>query len=335
VSGLVVVLLLASPAGWKAEEALAAPAKLNGCAVGDLDPARKGNEIVTVAATGEIFLVYRDGESWKHERIAKAPGEPIQCAIGDVDPAHPGNELVVVGMKAGEEKSDGPGAALVVRRDGDGWTSEVVLETQALIHGVCIGEFDPGRAGNEILCVGFPRTAVVLSRGKAVWTGELPGAGKTAVAFKGGAAVACQSGALVHVVQRDGTWYVGVLDRAPGGQARIATDGERVLTGRDDGALGLLANGKRADIHKEDQKLRGAVLADFDPRTPGIEAATAGYTGRVTVLHETGDGWKGKTVFTDSGKFHHLTAGELPGLGLALVGCGYSKRLTVITPDGG
>lgn len=335
-AGLLALLPLAcAPARWHTETAFTAPAKLNGCAIGDLDPRRAGNEIATVCANGDVYLVHRAGASWKHEKVAHLPGEMIQCAIGDVDPVHEGSELVVAGMKRGEERDDAPGAAHVIRLDGDAWKAEPLLETDALIHGVCVADLDPDRPGNEVLCVGFPARATVVGRDGDAWKTvaiiALEGAGKTAVPYRGGAAVTCKSGALLHV-HRAGGWKAEVLDRAPGGQARIATDGARILTGRDDGGLGLLDAQGRTDIYSESQRLRGAVLADLDPDSAGLEAATAGYSGKVTVLHPGKDGWRATTVFEDTGKFHHLTSGELPGCGdgVELAGCGYSKRLTVI-----
>jgi len=289
-------------AAWRTETALAAPAKLNGCAIGDVDPRWPGREIAVVAAGGEVFVVRRDGDGWKHERVARVDGEMIQCAIGDVDPRWPGRELAVVGMKTGEESAAGPGAAYVVRFDAEAgaWKTERVFEDPRLIHGVCIGDLDPDRPGREMLCVGFSARATLVARDGDTWkampAGELAGAGKTAVPYRGGAAVACQSGALVHMRKTAGGWTSKVLDRAPGGRARIATDGRRLLCGRDDGALDLVAPapdgsaGKRLKLHQEQGKLRGAALGDVDPDAPGLEAATAGYSGRVTVLYPQENG---------------------------------------------
>ncbi len=322
---------------WQATVVLEAPAKLSGCDIGDIDPRRPGNEIAAVGGNGEVYVVHRDGDAgWKHEVVARTQGEPIQCAIGDADPDREGAELVVVGMAAGNEDSGGAGAAHIIWWDGYGWKRKLLFEDSALIHGVCIGELDAARPGHEILLVGFSGRATLVYREGGAWltetAGDLGGAGKTAVVYRGGAAVACSAGTVVHVRKTGGRWSSEVLDRADAGQSRIGTDGTRLLVARDDGALGLIDRRVRTDIHKEGHKLRGAVLADLDPASPGIEAATAGYEGRITVLYPEGDAWRAETAFRDTGRFHHLVAGELlaAGQGPELAGCGYSRRLTVV-----
>jgi len=322
---------------WTATVVLEAPDKLSGCDIGDLDPRRPGNEIAAVCGNGEVYVVYRDGDAWRHEVIARTQGEPIQCAVGDADPSREGAELVVVGMAAGTEDSGGAGAAHLIWWDGYGWKRKLLFEDTALIHGVCIGDLDAARPGQEILLVGFSNRATMLFLEAGAWISEtaadLGSAGKTAVTYRGGAAVACNAGTVVHVRRRaNGSWQSEILDQAKAGQSRIGTDGRRLLAARDDGSLGLIGEAGRRDIHKEGQKLRGAVLADLDPAAPGLEAATAGYEGTITVLYPKGDAWRAEIVFRDTGRFHHLVAGELlaAGKGPELAGCGYSRRLTVV-----
>ena len=341
--GLILALLAAcggtgtgNAGKWTATVALEAPDKLSGCDIGNLDPRRPGNEIAAVCGNGEVYVVHRDGDAWRHEVVARTQGEPIQCAIGDADPEREGAELVVVGMAAGTEDSGGTGAAHLIWWDGYGWKRQLLFEDAALIHGVCIGELDVARPGQEILLVGFSNRATMLFKDRGAWISEtaadLGSAGKTAVIYRGGAAVACNAGTVVHVRKTGGSWRSEILDRAKAGQSRVGTDGRRLLVARDDGSLGLISETGRTDIHKEGQKLRGAVLADLDPAAPGLEAATAGYEGTITVLYPQGDSWRAETVFRDTGRFHHLVAGELldAGEGPELAGCGYSRRLTVV-----
>jgi hypothetical protein len=342
VAGLASVWLLGgfawaqeTPPRWTVEVAFTAPAKLGGCVIAEVDPARDGREVVTVSSSGQIFAIGRARGRWTAEVMAEAGGEMIQCAAGELDAAAPGDEVVAVGMVTGGEKDGGAGAAHVVRRKGDAWVAEQAFRDSALIHGVCVGDLDPGRPGNEILVVGFSGKATMVYRDGERWASEeaadLGSPGKNAVAFDGGALVACVSGRLVHVSRTSEGWKQAVLDRAPAGLARLGTDGARVVVARDDGALGLLVDGKRTDIYKEEAKLRGAVLADLDPLAPGIEAATGGYKGRLVVLHAQGDAWRPEIVFEDTGAFHHLAAGELVrGEGVRLVACGYSRRVVVV-----
>ena len=321
---------------FKAETVLDAGTKLGGCAVGDLDPDHPGNEIAALAIDGTIYLVHREADGWGHAQIGKADGEMIQCVIGDVMPDHPGNELVAVGMQTGTEEDGGKGAALVLYKQAGEWKQDQVFEDTALIHGLCIGDIDPDRAGDEILLVGFSLNATLASRKEGAWetqlVAKLSGPGKMAIAHGGGAAVACADGSVLQLKQQDGQWTSIVLDKVDAGQSRIDSDGERLLVARDDGVLSLLSDGKQSDIRKENSKLRGAVLADLDPNSKGLEAASAGYDMAVNVLWPEEGGWRAVEVFKDTGKLHHLAAGRFEGVGggECLVTCGYSGRLTVI-----
>ena len=327
------------PTGWKTEVVFTAPAKLGGLDVGDLDPDRPGDEIATVCLSGQMFLISRGADGWKGELMVEVPGEMIQCAIADADPRSPGNELVAVGMDEGTENDGGKGAVHVVSRTADGWKSERVHVANALVHGVCVADLDPDREGNEILAVGFDRLAVLIYRTEEGWVREivasLPGNGKNAVAYKGGAAIATSTG-RVDLLRKTGTrWGLETLVTTGAGQSRLGTDGSRLLSAGDDGRLLFIDGETATPVHAETQKLRGAVLADLDPDEEGVEAATAGYEFTISVLYPEDD-WRAVAVFTDTAKFHHLASGQLdpdtPQEELAA--CGYSGRVVVVSRGG-
>jgi hypothetical protein len=113
-------------------------------------------------------------------------------------------------------------------------------------------------------------------------------------------------------------------------------DGRRIIVSDDDGTLSVLTPSDdgddwiREEIHREFELQRGAVLADLDPTTPGLEAATAGFEFRISLLREAGGSWWSKLLFRDTDRLHHLVAGDVDGRpGLELIGCGYSGRVTV------
>jgi hypothetical protein len=201
---------------------------------------------------------------------------------------------------------------------------------------VCIGDVDDALRGNEVVTVGFSNNATVLHRDGDGWRKvialPLGSPGKTAVFFRGGAAVACAGGTVTVVEKKEGdVWETAVINESDAGRARIATDGHRILVACDDGGLRLLDEGLTTEIYRETDKLRGAVLADLDPYVDGIEAATAGYGKTMTVLYPGEDKWTPVTLVRDTGRFHHLTCGELleAGAGKELVGCSYSGRVIV------
>lgn len=311
---------------------------LGGCAVADVDPDRGGNEIVVTSGKGIVYVLYPGGElPWKSEIVLRSPGEMIQVAAGDADPSRPGNEIVAVGMAEGPESDAGPGAARLVYKEGGAWKSSAIFEEDALVHGVGIGD-----AG--VFVTGYDGMVHLLRPRKGgafetVSSAAIPGNGKAALAIAGGAWVACTDGSLVKVTAGDdGRLATAVADKRDSGRARLATDGARVLVCDDDGTLSLVGATGRREIFREagGKKLRGAVLADLDPRSPGLEAATTGYSGKVTVLYPRTEGAAPATeyapfvLFSDRAGFHHAAAGDLDGLpGDELVVCGLAGRVIV------
>ena len=328
-----------APDRWSAREIAVAPGKLGGCAIGEIDPDHEGNEVVAVCVTGEVFVIrgYRDATRFVMGRIFDAPGELIQCAIGDTDPSAPGNEIVVVGMKEGTEDDGGAGVVIVLSRDGLEWNARTVLEDTALVHACCVTDIDPDQPGDELVAAGFGQKLWVINGDSKEAVATLTGPAKSLYPFDGGVAVACANGELALVKKEAGRWSKRVLQISSTGQARLGGAGDRLLAARDDGKLVLVdAHGNSTEIYGQSAKLRGAVLGDLDPGSPGLEAATAGYESRLTLLTpragDDGAGpWQADVVFTDEERFHHVAIGELVSRspGLEVIACGYSGRVVL------
>ena len=347
---------------WEQLTALHLETKLGGCAVGDFDPDRPGNEIAVVAGDGrvlEIFVDETDPSGFAHELMGTLPGEPIQCAVGDLLPGRPGVELVTVGVAEGGEHDGGAGLATLWLRDGEGgsWEGHTLLEDQALIHGVAVGELDPDRPGAEVVLGGFSgvvHVGTIRSAGDrtvALWehhampasTGNVKGIS----VGPEGARIGCDDGSLLALDRAAGSLGLHSLCRWEGAPlARLASDADGVLVASNDGVLRYSQfapdTGTTSTVvgARADDRLRGAVIADLSNESPGTEWATAGYDGRILVIERV-DVRRDRTgVLTmrtrqelagqDDDRLHHLAAGELPGLGTCLVAVGYSGRVTVL-----
>jgi len=330
--------------GWSSLVAADLGEKLGGCAVGDVDPTKPGNEIVAVGVSGTVYVVSFVDGAWQHEVAGKASGEMVQVVVGDVDPnpEHPALEIVCVGVAEGTEDDGGQGAAHVLFFDEGEWVMREIHRSPALLHAAYVADgvgdrpdLD-GTLGTEVVLGGFDDDLVVLDLTEDGWVpevvGTLPGAAKNMVEYRDGVAVACADGSLLLLRRPSDTWQLELLDRAPAGNARMATDGARLLVARDDGGLGLYTGGVRKDIHRESDKLRGAVLANVDPPHPGVEAVTGGYGKTITVLTQDGDDWDDTEVYEDGDRLHHMAAGHLSNLGSSIfvVACGYSGRIIVL-----
>jgi len=353
---------------WRQQTAFEAGNKLGGCAVGDFDPRRPGEEIAVVAGDGRVIEVYRDEEAksgWGHEVLGELSGEMIQCALGDLLPEQEGLELVTVGVARGREDGSAPGLAVLwyYAADAERWISRPLLGDEALFHAVAIGDIDPDRPGKEVVLGGFSGVVHVgggfdLSQQElGSWVhrplaaeGSERAAGnvKGAACGLGGAVLACDDGALLALRKRDGVWAIDELARWKDSPlARVAVDADGALVCSNDGVLRyrqVLHGGgvsSTTNAARREGRLRGAVIADLDPTRPGDEWATAGYDGRVYIVSltemdrdEHGLRRIASTdlpVARDDDKFHHLAAGTLPGLGTCLVAVGYSGRVIVVS----
>lgn len=326
----------ASEGRWRTETILDAGEKLGGCVVADLDPRSEGNEVAVVGSSGRVYIVRRDGDGWAHDVVGPMGGEMIQCVAGRFVPGWDVEQLLCVGVEEGGEDDGGRGAAYLVYRFNDAWATELVATDRALFHAAAVGDLDPDHVGDEALLAGYGRRALRVSRGPEGWTehdaGPLPADAKCAVAFDRGVAVGCTDGSLALVEPGEAGSRGLVLDAAGSAQSRLGTDGRRLVVCRNDGTLALVDDAGARTIYSEGDRLRGAVLAELAADVPGLEAATAGYSGQVTVLFGGGETWRPEAVHQDTDKLHHLAAGELDGSdgALELVGCGYSGLVTLI-----
>ena len=328
--------------GWALATVFRGDARINGVACGELDPDAPGDEIVAVDRRGAIRAFRRAGEGFEPLDLGLSVtanrGELVQVICADLVPSAPGDEIIAVGMDEGGEDDGGLGLVRVLVREPelrDGWW-EVRLVTPALVHAVAAGDIDPGR----------PEVARDLQHA---------GNAKGACVTEGGFVLACDDGGLLEYT-RQGTGELALQTRRDLGAtlARIAPfPGDGVAVCDNSGQFRLIERGSagRLDgattmLERADNRLRGAVVADLLPDSVGVEAATAGYDGVIrvvrldrvglTFLQEPGRAdqlaWLTSKVRVarDSAKLHHLTTGELDGLGTCLVSCGYSGCVLAI-----
>jgi hypothetical protein len=168
---------------WHVDRVLDAGEKLGGCAAGDVLPDRPGTELVAVAASGAVWVCWRESGVWKGEVVFRAPGEMIQVACGDVLKDVPGDEIVTVGMAQGTESDDGRGAVWLIHRAAGAWHAIAVAGTDRLVHGACVSP------RHEIVFTGFDARVHFLDAAAISPTDPspptrsagLPGAGKSVI----------------------------------------------------------------------------------------------------------------------------------------------------------
>jgi len=83
-------------------------------------------------------------------------------------------------------------------------------------------------------------------------------------------------------------------------------------------------------LGRDTAKIRGVVLGDVDPNSPGEEAYACGYSGNVTQYVSNSDEyWKAQALYSDGRPLHYLLAGEFDPEhpGPELITCGHGGRL--------
>ena len=296
-------------------------------------------------------------------------GELVQVTCADLVPSAPGDEIVAVGMFEGGEDDGGRGIVRVFARHpmaGGAWV-EARLVTPALVHALAAGDVDPARPGEELVVAGYFGSARLLGLiATDEWLAvedlsephglEHEGNAKGACLTAEGFALACDDGGLIEFTRDEGG-RLGQVRRVDLGEtlARIAPfPGDGVVVCDNGGLLRLIERdgkgrlkGPVTVLERADNRLRGAVVADLLPDDRGVEVATAGYDGviRVVMLENVEvrsvdhPGRAARPMFMsskrsvarDSAKLHHLATGEIDGLGLCLVSCGYSGSVLVIS----
>ena len=354
IAPILLCLFAAASAGadpWKAEVLMESEHGMGGVAIGDLDGSAPGNEVAVVNDAREAWLVRRRGGKWQPERIHAGKGEMIMCAIGDVDPRHPGNEFVGVGMVEGTESAQGPGQATLVWKEGERWSSRVLFHDDRMPHGVAIGDVSSAHPGNEVVVCGFNHRVQLLYLDQGSWKHETIYVANDRMKVVIIADVLPERPGLeVVATGSDGRpqvlwegklgWHHQTVFADPLGQSRVAAGDAGILIGGDGGKVTLsgLKDGRwQAEfLGRDTAKIRGVVLDDVDPATPGAEAYSCGYSGRVIqYVRTTSDYWESRVVYVDERPLHHLLAGEFDSehSGLELLTCGHGGRLVAVYPN--
>jgi hypothetical protein len=328
----------AAHARWPAvqEVAHSAGAKLGGVAIGDVLPEHAGQEIVAVAVDGRVIVIQRESERWNATVAFDAPGELIAVACGELIAERAGEEILAVGMAQGDEDAGGAGAVwLIARTASGGFEARELLRPSALQHAAAIGDFDPERPGLEALSAGFDRRAHLfhvapdLSARAHEWA-ELPGPAKGACVWKDRAILACASGHVLALAREPQLAPETLMKRAAG-FARPAVHGDLLVAASDDGSLvarDLVQRGPQRLLHRQGMKARGAYVGELDSSSPGIEAATVGYEGRVLLLRLGASAAEDEPELIELAAtgvaLHHLAGGDVrpdrPGDELVTVG---------------
>ncbi len=328
---------------WEQDIAFEGPSPALACVVGDLDPARAGEEIAVACRSGEALMLFPEGGGWGSELIFQAGGEVDQCEVGDLDPRHPGAELVLAGRwPEGEgsfpamDEPDGPFVIFVSARTEE-WGLEAILEDDATIQAIAVGDLDPDQPGDELVVACAAHDVHLLSFDQGNWKfdriGGLPADATSASCDGGRAYVGCADGSILAFELGAGGWSgrsVGVSDRPIAG---IAARRGEILCSTSDGTLRLTRGGTEEIVHRSPAGFHGAVIAELVRAWPGPEYATAREDGAMVVVHTgASSGWIATQVAQDTLGLRDLAVGWVGDARAALVCAGASGQVIVAWP---
>ncbi len=315
---------------WRAEVLVRAHTKLSGCAIGDVDPDAPGSEVVAVGGDGSVIVARRAGAGWTVSTVFQATGELIQVAVADLDPSTPGLEILAAGKLRGAEREKGAGAVYLVSRSGAEWSGRIILETEALAHGVCARTSEAIVTGYDWKLHRFRWNGAAMDHAVLA---ELPAPGKNCLWTDTSIVIACSSGALLEGTGGpDAALRLRTIDQRENGRGRLGTDGRRVVVSDDDGTLTLVDGEARTVLLSgSGLRQRGAVIADLDPGRPGHEIATAGYDRCIRVFLPSSGGYTTVIPYKDPERFHHLAVGQMDDdAPLEIVGASFSGNLILV-----
>ena len=178
------------PQNWKAKTLWESKEKIQRVIVADIDPEHEGDEIISVAANGEVVYSYLSSGKWANDTLWNDSESLTGAAAGELDAAHPGKEIIVGGtrgvveliqfdtkkhetlfvkggslhgLSVGELNAaypsqevvavDEDGQLFVLFRDGE-WKSKLLLKDTGRLRDTVIGDFDRTHLGLEALVVG-------------------------------------------------------------------------------------------------------------------------------------------------------------------------------------
>jgi hypothetical protein len=240
-------------------------------AIGEFDPNCPGMEIVVTGGAG-IVNEYCS-QTFHVKPLFQALRTQEGVAIGDVDSRYKGNEVLSVGLD---------GLVHVLHREANGaWVSETVWDSNGLINGVTVGEFNATHPGLEIALAIDNAHFAILNQDPKV---------------PGGWAV------FRLTVQQVPITNMMVYS------ADIIPDyiGDEILLGSFSGDLFMIrwdapnATWNITSIWRADYAILGVGFgADVVPEIPGPELYVSQLFGNVTMLYLNGTKWMNQTVYHD------------------------------------
>lgn len=332
---------------WKSNE------KIQGVALGDADPDRKGVEGVAVSLSGAVGIGGLSGSTIWSEVIYTHYDKLNTALVADLDPRLPGNELYLGG---GDGKSGGE-VLQAYKKNGE-WSVRSIWRGDGFVHALRVLPAKERGGIPELVVPTYTGKVLALApSGANAWNErllhqEFPEGDSSRILLKdlivGG--VGGLDGRYIFLVSKSGRGVLIDADRPgsaqllhqeAGGIARVDMDEHGTLYGACNGGNVLKISrdggGWHVDtLYRDVNQLRGVGCGHFPTQTGVAPIAVFGYSGFVRTLFPGLAGWDSYTLFRDVEKAHSLDVADvIPGNGAdeILIG-GYSGQMILLSVAG-
>jgi len=158
-TGLIFILIFSlsgqeAPQNWKAKTLWESKEKIQRVIVEDINPKHKGDEIISVAANGEVVFTYESSSKWVNDIIWVDAESLTGAAAGELDAAHPGKEIIVGGTR---------GVVELIQFDTK--NHQTIFDKGGSLHGLSIGELNPDYPSQEVVVGEGMRSRRIFKKG--------------------------------------------------------------------------------------------------------------------------------------------------------------------------
>ncbi|NOR14771.1 MAG: hypothetical protein GQ544_03605, partial [Candidatus Aminicenantes bacterium] len=279
-TGLILILIFSlsgqkTEQNWQAKTLWESKEKIQRVIVADIDPKQKGDEIVSVAANGEVVYSYLSSGKWENDLLWTDTESLTGAAVGELDAAHPGSEIIVGGVS---------GVVELIQFDTK--KHQTIFDKGGSIHGLSIGELNATYPSQEVVVVDEDGQLFVLFK-DGDWKSKLllKDTGRLRDSVIGDfdrahpgleALVVGTSAKVIQVYTENGNWKTKTINQASEALGRIAEGeilkkfpGPEVVVVGDKGGVYLLKQEKgiwnSKEIFRDSEGLRGVAVADVQP----------------------------------------------------------------------
>ena len=265
--GLIFILIFClsgqeAPQNWNAKTLWESKEKIQRVIVADIDPKHEGDEIISVAANGEVVYSYLSSDKWANEILWIDAESLTGAAAGELDATHPGNEIIVGGTR---------GVVELIQFDTK--KHQTIFDKGGSIHGLSVGELNAAYPSQEVVVVDESGQLFVLFKEKD-WKSTL----------------------LLKDTGRLRDSVIGDFDRThPGLEALVVGTSAKVIQ-----LYAENGNWTTKIINQTSEALGRIAAGEILGKFQGPEVVIVGDKGGVYLLKQEKDAWNSEEIFRDS-----------------------------------